>query len=333
MENRSAPSPVYLTNSHIYTNLQHSNMPIITSSAPMHDDSRSIITLGSSDHQMISVEPKTEIDEKPVVYTITEMEERIQNYPPHPALDDRHSPNYPHHPSAQYYFSTPHKFTIDDKLQNPHYPRHYPYSVLPPPVSVSSSENISSSSVPYHHVSYLTHHLDSSMKLSSPVPAALTPSAPIATRFGNNSTPNIKYCSNGTMMDYVESESMMMRENHSSMSSPVSSIAVMPTSSAVSCITTTSNASSEMKIGSSGGSITPYNNNNNAGENESCKNNSSSSVEQQLSSTTADPVKKTGGRKPEKPAMSYINMIVMAIKDSPQKRRTLSEIYKYLQSK
>ncbi|CAO1400067.1 unnamed protein product [Diamesa hyperborea] len=49
--------------------------------------------------------------------------------------------------------------------------------------------------------------------------------------------------------------------------------------------------------------------------------------------TTTDTVKKTGGRKPEKPAMSYINMIVLAIKDSPQKRRTLSEIYKYLQSK
>lgn len=329
MENRSAPSPVYLTNSHIYTNLQHSNMPILTSSAPIHDDNRTIITtIGSTDHQMISVEPKTEIDEKPVVYTIAEIDDRIQNYPPHPVIDERHSPSYPHHPSAQYYFSTPHKFAIDDKMQNPHYPR-YPYSVLAPPVSVSSSENISSSSVPYHHVSYLTHHLDSTMKLSSP---ALTPTAPIANRFVNNSTPNIKYCSNGTMMDYVESDNMMMRENHSSMSSPVSSIAVMPATSAVSCITTTSNANCDLKIGSSGGSISAYSNNN-AGENESCKNSSSSSVEQQLSSTTAEPVKKTGGRKPEKPAMSYINMIVMAIKDSPQKRRTLSEIYKYLQSK
>jgi hypothetical protein len=98
----------------------------------------------------------------------------------------------------------------------------------------------------------------------------------------------------------------------------------------VSCITTTSNMNCDLKIGSSGGSIATYNNNN-AGESDQCK--SSSNVEQQLSSTTVDTVKKTGGRKPEKPAMSYINMIVMAIKDSPQKRRTLSEIYKYLQSK
>uniref|UniRef100_A0A182T6Q2 Fork-head domain-containing protein n=1 Tax=Anopheles maculatus TaxID=74869 RepID=A0A182T6Q2_9DIPT len=68
--------------------------------------------------------------------------------------------------------------------------------------------------------------------------------------------------------------------------------------------------------------------------------------EQQLSSTTGNgtsaggsgsggegPKKPNGGRRQEKPQLSYINMIVMAIKDSPHRRRTLSEIYKYLQSK
>lgn len=335
MENRSPPSPIYLSNSHIYPNIQHANLPIITSSASinMSDDTRTIITtIGST--EMVSVEPKTESEEKPSIYQITEIDDRIQNYPPHPMIDERHSPNYPHHPSAQYYFPTPHhKFAIDEKIQNSHY--RYPSYVLATPAPVSSTDNISSSSVPYHHVPYLTHHLDSSinaMKLSSPVPTTLTPSGPIINRFGINSTPNIKYCSNGTMMDYVESENMMMRENHSNMSSPASTNAGMSSTSAVSCITTTSNC--ELKVGSSGGSVTSYNNN--AGESESCKINSSTSstnVEQQLSSTTVDTVKKTGGRKPEKPAMSYINMIVMAIKDSPQKRRTLSEIYKYLQSK
>lgn len=337
MENRSPPSPIY---PHLYSNLQHVNHSIITSSAPinMSDDNRTIITtIGST--EMISVEPKTESDEKPSIYQIAEIDDRVQNYPPHPAIDDRHSPSYPHHPSAQYYFPTSHhKFAMEEKLQNSHY--RYPYSVgvLASSGPVSSTENITSSSVPYHHVPYLTHHLDSSinaMKLSSPVPTTLTSSGPIINRFAINSTPNIKYCSNGTMMDYVESENMMMRENHSNMSSPASSIAGMPASSAVSCITTTSNVNCDLKIGSSGGSVGSYNNN--AGENEPCKINSSSSVssnvEQQLSSTTVDTVKKTGGRKPEKPAMSYINMIVMAIKDSPQKRRTLSEIYKYLQSK
>ncbi|XP_053675136.1 forkhead box protein biniou [Anopheles nili] len=67
--------------------------------------------------------------------------------------------------------------------------------------------------------------------------------------------------------------------------------------------------------------------------------------EQQLSSTTGNgssggangsaegQKKPNGGRRQEKPQLSYINMIVMAIKDSPHRRRTLSEIYKYLQSK
>lgn len=337
MENRSPPSPIYLPNSHIYSNIQHGNLPIIASSGPINmvDDNRTIITtIGST--EIITVEPKSENDEKPSIFQITEINDRIQNYPPHPMIDERHSPNYPHHPSAQYYFPAPHhKFAMEEKLSpNSHY--RYPYSVgvLASSAPVSSTDNISSSSVPYHHVPYLSQHLDTSMnamKLSTPVPTSLT-SSPIINRFGINSTPNIKYCSNGTMMDYVESESMMMRENHSNLSSPASSIAGMPASSAVSCITTTSNC--DLKVGSSVGSVSSYNNN--TGENEPCKINSSSStsnVEQQLSSTTADPVKKTGGRKPEKPAMSYINMIVMAIKDSPQKRRTLSEIYKYLQSK
>lgn len=56
--------------------------------------------------------------------------------------------------------------------------------------------------------------------------------------------------------------------------------------------------------------------------------------EQQLSSTTSgDTSKKTGGRRQEKPPHSYINMIVQAIKSTPERRMTLSEIYKYLQSK
>jgi len=335
---RSASSPIYLTPSHLYSNMQHTNL--ITSTGPinMSDDNghRTIITTIGS--EMLAVEPKTENDEKPTIYTISDVDDRIQNYPPHPSMDDRHSPSYPHHPSAQYYFPSAHKFTIDEKLQSTHYHR-YPYPVLSTSAPVSSTDNITSSSVQYHHVpTYLPHHLDSSlngMKLASPVPTTLTSSGSIVNRFGINSTPNIKYCSNGTMMDYVESDNMMMRENHSSnMSSPASSIAGMPVSSAVSCITTTSNANCDMKIGSSGGSVASYNNN--AGESESCKGSSAAAavnVEQQLSSTTVDTVKKTGGRKPEKPAMSYINMIVMAIKDSPQKRRTLSEIYKYLQSK
>lgn len=339
MDIRSPPSPVYMQNAHGYSNMQ-----MMSSSAAniMSDENnRAIITtIGSADLVPMSVEPKIEADDKPTIYQI---DDRIQHYPPHPMIDERHSPySHTHHIPAPYHFSSPHhKFTIDEKYSNSHYINRHPYSVgALSSAPVSSSDNISSS-VPYHHVPYLTH-LDSSinsLKLTSSAPTALsTSSGSIINRLGINSTPNIKYCSNGTMMDYVDSENIMMRENHSNMSSPVSSIGqgIGTISSVVSCITTTSNINCEMKIGSSGGSVVSYNNNNN-GETEPSKNSSqsssSSSIEQQLSSTTSEIVKKTGGRKPEKPAMSYINMIVMAIKDSPQKRRTLSEIYKYLQSK
>ena len=56
--------------------------------------------------------------------------------------------------------------------------------------------------------------------------------------------------------------------------------------------------------------------------------------QQQQVTTTPDTTKKSSGtRRPEKPPLSYINMIAMAIKEAPQRRLTLSEIYSYLQKK
>lgn len=43
--------------------------------------------------------------------------------------------------------------------------------------------------------------------------------------------------------------------------------------------------------------------------------------------------KSTGGRRAEKPPMSYINMIANAIKGSPSKRCTLNEIYEHLKKR
>lgn len=366
MENRSqhSPSPGYLP----YSN--PSNLPLI-SSLPLniHEDRTIITTIGCTD--MIAIEPKSEIDEKPsAIYHITEIpDERIQHYPPHHTIiDERHSPIYshPHHLSAPYHHFPPppssvshHKFSIDDKISSNPYINRHPYSVgvlvssassqITPPTSssISSVENISSSSamsyhhhhhVPhhYHHVPHLTH-LEApinNLKLGSSSPPPSSNS--IINRYSSLATPNIKYCSNGTMMDYVDhvdsENNMMMRESIS----PVHSMPMPVSSSSVSCITTTSALNCDMKIGTSVSNSSISYNNNNIGENETVigGKNSALNVDQQLSSTTSETtIKKTGGRKPEKPAMSYINMIVMAIKDSPQKRRTLSEIYKYLQSK
>ncbi|KAH8305181.1 hypothetical protein KR018_000123 [Drosophila ironensis] len=57
----------------------------------------------------------------------------------------------------------------------------------------------------------------------------------------------------------------------------------------------------------------------------------SSSAGNQDAGSTPDTTKKSGTRRPEKPALSYINMIGHAIKESPTGKLTLSEIYAHLQ--
>lgn len=68
-----------------------------------------------------------------------------------------------------------------------------------------------------------------------------------------------------------------------------------------------------------------------ANENE-IANSKKISLEHIQQSTAPDTTKKSGGRRSEKPAISYINMIARAINESPDKRLTLSEIYTYLQN-
>lgn len=61
-------------------------------------------------------------------------------------------------------------------------------------------------------------------------------------------------------------------------------------------------------------------------------NKSTTQIDQPLSAP--DTTKKSsGGRRAEKPPLSYINMIASAIKESPNRRCTLSEIYHFLQKR
>lgn len=60
---------------------------------------------------------------------------------------------------------------------------------------------------------------------------------------------------------------------------------------------------------------------------------STSSASSSQDVTSPDTTKKSGARRPEKPALSYINMIAMAIKESPTGKLTLSEIYSFLQKR
>lgn len=117
---------------------------------------------------------------------------------------------------------------------------------------------------------------------------------------------NIKYCNSSVDTIPTSADNLQNGNNH-----------ISPSSS--SSIHLGNNGSSSMEMTSF---------NTNSSETKASHNT------EQSNSTAPDTTKKnSGGRRSEKPQLSYINMIVMAIKESPEKRLTLSQIYNYLQNK
>lgn len=146
--------------------------------------------------------------------------------------------------------------------------------------------------------------LSSTSNYSNGVSSSLTncPSRHSMSHLSTSMSPNIKYCNSS--VDTISTSAGNL-ESH-----------ISPSSSSI-------------HLGNGGNSsmeISSFNTNSNPTK--------ASHSTEQSNITAPDTTKKnSGGRRSEKPQLSYINMIVMAIKESPEKRLTLSQIYNYLQNK
>lgn len=177
-------------------------------------------------------------------------------------------------------------------------PKIQPYneSCIQPKIQLYNDDEI----VKKESETYIIHHYtrpssisDSKFSLMSLQPAS--PSHCLSS--------NIKYCaSNSNNGQYADN----MRTNYS----------YSPTSSKATIVQSTSEHTSAIRYDSSPTVLS-----------------STTNKSTQMENTNApDTTKKSGARRPEKPAISYINMIGAAIRKSPAKRLTLSEIYNHLQN-
>lgn len=276
----------------------------------------------------------------------------LNNVPLHHHLDEKlgqHQMSYMHPNHHMDHIVSP---VSDDKQPSSSYLIRYINSSPPPPIqhlpphSYSQHQHHQQQQQQSHHVTSIpTSVLSSIGNMSRPHPSIIT-STPMrhsiaqlnssistmsmsSTGLSTSPSPaisTIKYCnSSPSGMDGVGHNS-----NHSSNLSPTSST---PTNSLH--MHNISSASMDL-----GGSVYQT-----QGMHQSQPQKCSSPNEQQQSSqqqqsqqmeqqSTPDTTKKSsGGRRAEKPPLSYINMIAMAIKESPQKKLTLSEIYTYLQKR
>ncbi|KAG4066968.1 hypothetical protein HA402_007716 [Bradysia odoriphaga] len=174
-----------------------------------------------------------------------------------------------------------------------------------------------SSGVPKIHSSIIsTSPIRNSMtQLNSSISSLSMTGLPTSTpHISSGTASTIKYCNSSPSVDTSHNASNL---------SPTSSTS------------TTVGSNSNVQMSNIGGSMDiSYNSNasNSPMQKSSSSHHQHHHMDSQLS--TPDTTKKSsGGRRAEKPPLSYINMIAMAIRDSPQKKLTLSEIYNYLQKK
>lgn len=247
----------------------------------------------------------------------------------HPMTDDKqptstYSIRYissPPPPPVQHL--SPHSYS-QHHLHHLHQPSHHvtsiPTSVLSSIGNMSRSHSSIITSNPLRHSIAQLNSSIGSLSMSTPSGLACSPSP--------TSISTIKYCNSSPSGQDVGHNS-----NHSSNLSPTSST---PTNGFHSMNTDGHNLSSaSIDIVYQTSSIQKPEKCHSPSDPQQQQQSNQSQTQQQMELQSApDTTKKSsGGRRAEKPPLSYINMIAMAIKESPQKKLTLSEIYTYLQKR
>lgn len=224
----------------------------------------------------------------------------------------------PHH--LIYHSNIMEHISQNDEKPSPSYLIRYINSSSPNHNPHNSIISPSSNGVPKLHNSIITTSpiRNSMTQLNSSINSlSMTGLSTSTPHISSGTASTIKYCNSSPSVD-----TSLPSHNTSNLS---------PTSST----STTVGSNRNVQMSNIGGSIDiSYNSNasNSPMQESSSSHRPHHHMDSQLS--TPDTTKKSsGGRRAEKPPLSYINMIAMAIRDSPQKKLTLSEIYNYLQKK
>lgn len=227
-----------------------------------------------------------------------------------------HLEEKPHH--LIYHPNIMEHISQNDDKPSPSYLIRYINSSSPNHNSIMSPSVLSSAGVPKSHNSIITTSpiRHSMTQLNSSINSlSMTGLSTSSPHISSGTASTIKYCNSSPSVDTSHNTSNL---------SPTSSTS------------TTVGSNSNVQMSNIGGSMDLVSYNSNASNSPMQKSSSSHHPRHHMDSqlSTPDTTKKSsGGRRAEKPPLSYINMIAMAIKESPSKKLTLSEIYSFLQKK